>query len=217
MVGHALGVYHEQSRSDRDDFVTINVDNIDPKKVGNYEKTSFTSVGAYDFGSIMHYGSYYFSANKKPSMTKKSGAIITPKPRRALREGRGGHSLDLREREALGARCRDRRRDDDGERLPSSRSRSQGDGPLGHPEGKGPDATRPERRRLPLGRVRRQARLGLGELHRALSASRDAADRHARVQYDAREVAMGVRRGRRRWPRSVARYAATNCFSTSFL
>lgn len=77
-VGHALGLYHEQSRSDRDSFVTIHFDNIDPKKAGNYRKTDFPSIGVYDFGSMMHYGSYYFSANKKPAMTKKDGGIINP-------------------------------------------------------------------------------------------------------------------------------------------
>jgi hypothetical protein len=29
---HALGIFHEQSRADRDDFVTINIDNIIPRK-----------------------------------------------------------------------------------------------------------------------------------------------------------------------------------------
>lgn len=77
-IGHALGMFHEQSRSDRDDHVKILEDNIAPEKVGNYRKTEFASVGNYDIGSIMHYGSYYFSKNKKPTMLTKSGDEIEP-------------------------------------------------------------------------------------------------------------------------------------------
>jgi hypothetical protein len=78
-IGHAIGLYHEQSRSDRDDFVTIHTKNIDPKKVGNYRKTSFTSLGAYDVHSVMHYGSFFFAVDReRPAMTTKSGGIIVP-------------------------------------------------------------------------------------------------------------------------------------------
>ncbi|KAF7635721.1 Metalloendopeptidase [Meloidogyne graminicola] len=56
---HALGIWHEQSRSDRDDFVWIHYDNIIPKKHANYDIQKTTNLGApYDFGSSMHYAPF---------------------------------------------------------------------------------------------------------------------------------------------------------------
>ena len=56
---HALGLLHEQSREDRNDFVEILYDNIQfPLGLGgNFSQAIFTSsdVGKYDFNSIMHY------------------------------------------------------------------------------------------------------------------------------------------------------------------
>jgi hypothetical protein len=75
-IGHAIGLFHEQSRSDRDAYVTVHTANILPKELDNYRRTTFTSLGSYDFSSIMHYGSYAFSANGKPTVTRRSGAAI---------------------------------------------------------------------------------------------------------------------------------------------
>lgn len=58
---HAAGAWHEQSRSDRDDFVTILWDNIEDGKEGNFEKKEDElDIGEYDYGSIMHYPSWAF-------------------------------------------------------------------------------------------------------------------------------------------------------------
>lgn len=79
-IGHALGLFHEQSRSDRDQYVTIDYSNIQSGFASNYDIASgSTNLITYDFGSIMHYGSYFFAANSsKPVMTKKDGSIISP-------------------------------------------------------------------------------------------------------------------------------------------
>ena len=37
---HALGAYHEQSRADRDDYITINIENVYDGAVDNYKKKS---------------------------------------------------------------------------------------------------------------------------------------------------------------------------------
>lgn len=62
---HALGFYHEQSRYDRDDYVTINFDNILEGREHNFDKASetFTTTNgvSYDYWSVMHYGPYAFS------------------------------------------------------------------------------------------------------------------------------------------------------------
>lgn len=70
-VGHALGYFHEQTRIDRDTYVTINEGNIDPTRLFNFQK--YTALegfdsGAYDYGSIMHYGRYAWSNNGQPSI-----------------------------------------------------------------------------------------------------------------------------------------------------
>jgi hypothetical protein len=54
---HALGVYHEQSRSDRDNFVEIRWNNIQDDAIGNFQKKpASVDYFDYDYGSLMHYG-----------------------------------------------------------------------------------------------------------------------------------------------------------------
>lgn len=56
-LGHALGLWHEQSRQDRDSFVTINWTNIRTDLKHNFEKhvSDGLDIGAYDYDSLMHY------------------------------------------------------------------------------------------------------------------------------------------------------------------
>ena len=58
-IGHALGFRHEQSRPDRDSYVTVYWDNIQSGKRSNFEKRNEKEVDyqgtEYDYGSIMHY------------------------------------------------------------------------------------------------------------------------------------------------------------------
>uniref|UniRef100_A0A915HNG2 Zinc metalloproteinase n=1 Tax=Romanomermis culicivorax TaxID=13658 RepID=A0A915HNG2_ROMCU len=67
--GHALGLWHEQSRPDRDYYVTINTKNIYRQTLSNFQKYSTSDVALtdqipYDLGSIMHYGSTAFAINE---------------------------------------------------------------------------------------------------------------------------------------------------------
>jgi Astacin (Peptidase family M12A) len=58
-IGHAAGLYHEQSREDRDNFVTIHWGNIRCCFLeGNFEKNVLDGmdIGPYDFESVTHYG-----------------------------------------------------------------------------------------------------------------------------------------------------------------
>jgi hypothetical protein len=75
-IGHTVGLAHEQSRFDRDDYVTIHFENIDADKVSQFDKTNFQAIGEYDITSIMQYDSTAFSNNGKPSMTDKSDNVI---------------------------------------------------------------------------------------------------------------------------------------------
>merc|ERR1712215_495017 len=78
-IGHALGFYHEQSRPDRDQYVTINWNNIISNMKFNFNKyprSTIDSLGTpYDYGSVMHYGSRAFSSNRRPTITPKQSGV----------------------------------------------------------------------------------------------------------------------------------------------
>jgi Astacin (Peptidase family M12A) len=78
--GHALGLWHEQSRPDRDQWVRILPDNIQDKFKNNFELKDDPDVaranGPYDFGSIMHYGLNAFSKNNQPTIQVKNPAGV---------------------------------------------------------------------------------------------------------------------------------------------
>lgn len=76
---HALGFYHEHTRPDRDDYITILRENVRKGKWGNFDKRTPETTSAdfaYDYGSIMHYGPYFFSKSKK----RKKTTILPKKP-----------------------------------------------------------------------------------------------------------------------------------------
>jgi hypothetical protein len=70
-IGHAVGLWHEQSREDRDLFVTINWANIQSGMEHNFDQhiTDGDDLGAYDYGSIMHYPRTAFSVNGQETIT----------------------------------------------------------------------------------------------------------------------------------------------------
>jgi hypothetical protein len=76
-IGHAMGLFHEQTRHDRDQFVKINWENVTPETRFNFEKhskTVGTDTGPYDFDSIMHYGPTAFSIdNEKKTIERLDG------------------------------------------------------------------------------------------------------------------------------------------------
>eukprot|EP01064_Diplonema_japonicum_P009321 TRINITY_DN167_c0_g1_i6.p1 TRINITY_DN167_c0_g1~~TRINITY_DN167_c0_g1_i6.p1 ORF type:complete len:1430 (+),score=464.76 TRINITY_DN167_c0_g1_i6:115-4290(+) len=74
-LGHSLGLMHEQTRNDRDSYVFVDTAEIKPSELGQFSKTGAAgrSIGAYDYGSIMHYGAFYFATGSSPS-------IVAPAP-----------------------------------------------------------------------------------------------------------------------------------------
>lgn len=64
-IGHVIGLWHEQSREDRDQFVTIQWQNIEAGREHNFNQhvTDGDDIGAYDYGSIMHYPRNAFTVN----------------------------------------------------------------------------------------------------------------------------------------------------------
>ena len=88
-------MFHEQSRPDRDDYVSINWNNIDPGKSNipsnafenfffsaqkfNFDKYTNdevdTQMTSYDYGSVMHYDRYAFALNRtQPTITPTMNA-----------------------------------------------------------------------------------------------------------------------------------------------
>ncbi|CAF3376573.1 unnamed protein product [Rotaria sp. Silwood1] len=72
---HALGFWHEQSRPDRDNYVTIDFNNVQPGKEHNFNKYSFEITDTlnlpYDYNSVMHYSKTAFSMNGLPTIITK--------------------------------------------------------------------------------------------------------------------------------------------------
>jgi hypothetical protein len=64
-IGHALGLWHEQSREDRNRFVTVHPENVLPHALHNFDQhvEDGDDLGPYDYGSIMHYPRDAFSRN----------------------------------------------------------------------------------------------------------------------------------------------------------
>ncbi|VDL72606.1 unnamed protein product [Nippostrongylus brasiliensis] len=58
-VAHALGLYHEQSRYDRDNWINIYPNRVPRGLLYNFAKVSRRSMDTYrtqyDIGSVMHY------------------------------------------------------------------------------------------------------------------------------------------------------------------
>jgi astacin len=76
-IGHAVGLWHEQSREDRDEYVTIHWENIEEDMEHNFEQhiADGDDVLGYDYNSIMHYPRWAFSTNGD-TITPPAGVTI---------------------------------------------------------------------------------------------------------------------------------------------
>ncbi|XP_018019619.1 astacin-like metalloprotease toxin 5, partial [Hyalella azteca] len=71
-IGHALGMKHEQARSDRDDNIIVYMANIKPGMENNYDK--FPTINfevPYDYYSLMQYHDRSFGIDDKRVMLAK--------------------------------------------------------------------------------------------------------------------------------------------------
>nr|BAU68232.1 hatching enzyme [Hynobius tokyoensis] len=88
---HALGFTHEQSRSDRDDYVRIATEYIPKDKMSNFNKEDTNNLGLeYDYSSVMHYDKYAFT-----SSTGQQTIYPTKDPNAEIGQRRGVSNLDV--------------------------------------------------------------------------------------------------------------------------
>lgn len=90
-LGHAIGLWHEQCRRDRDTFILIDLDNVKPESAHNFAQriVETADLGGYDFGSIMHY---------PPTAFAVAPGLVTIRPRKPLPPG-----VVMGQRDALSA------------------------------------------------------------------------------------------------------------------
>ena len=81
-IGHAIGLLHEHTRSDRDQNVKININNIETAHCLQFlmNKLPGALCGPYDFSSVMHYPAQAFSCNKKATIEARAPHLLTYNP-----------------------------------------------------------------------------------------------------------------------------------------
>jgi hypothetical protein len=77
-IGHAVGLWHEQSREDRDQHVRIAWENIIADMQHNFDQhiTDGDDIGPYDYDSVMHYPAKAFSSNNEDTIVALGGQAI---------------------------------------------------------------------------------------------------------------------------------------------
>lgn len=72
---HLLGFFHMQSASNRDEYIDVLWENINPETTGNFDKYGadmITGFGVeYDYGSVMHYSGKAFSIDGSPTLVPR--------------------------------------------------------------------------------------------------------------------------------------------------
>ncbi|KAK6730025.1 hypothetical protein RB195_006841 [Necator americanus] len=94
-LAHSLGVFHEQSRYDRDVAVQLNRNVVDPTLLFNFAKISPRELNTYrlpyDVGSVMHYTPTEFSSYKSiPALT-----TVDPNLQQTMGQMEGPSFLDV--------------------------------------------------------------------------------------------------------------------------
>jgi hypothetical protein len=77
-IGHAVGLWHEHSREDRNQYIDILWENIQEGREHNFTQhiSDGDDVGVYDFASIMHYPALAFTKNGQATIVPKKAETI---------------------------------------------------------------------------------------------------------------------------------------------
>ena len=78
-IGHAVGLWHEHQRNDRDTHIWVSSDPFNPSRF-NYKQKGGRALdsGPYDYGSVMHYSSYELRTIP-PSIPLGGGGLLIGK------------------------------------------------------------------------------------------------------------------------------------------
>ena len=98
-LGHIIGLWHEQSRPDRDLYVKIKEMNIEPIMMHNFQKRFFWEVDTtglmYDYGSVMHYDRKAFSINGEDTIKVVNELVYAEEGRPELGQRHGLSKKDI--------------------------------------------------------------------------------------------------------------------------
>jgi hypothetical protein len=70
-LGHTIGLWHEQSRPDRNTYISVNYDNLIKASIANFNQiydNAQTFGTLFDYASIMEYPAFAFSRNGGPAI-----------------------------------------------------------------------------------------------------------------------------------------------------
>ncbi|AZA80605.1 hypothetical protein C1637_12795 [Chryseobacterium lactis] len=77
-MGHAVGLYHEHARKDRDQYVSIQWNNIQDGQAYNFNiYNSGTDIGVFNINSVMMYWPNSYSKNGQPTIKRADNTNFT--------------------------------------------------------------------------------------------------------------------------------------------
>lgn len=77
-MGHTVGLYHEHCRKDRDQYVSIQWNNIQNGQAYNFDiYNSGTDIGPFNINSVMMYWPDSYSKNGQPTIKRANGTTFT--------------------------------------------------------------------------------------------------------------------------------------------
>ena len=81
-MGHTVGVWHEQTRPDRDTYVSVNYNAVIKGSRGNFDPIydNQQMLSPYDYASVMEYPAFSFSRNGEPCIETVPSGIPLSNP-----------------------------------------------------------------------------------------------------------------------------------------
>jgi len=76
-MGHTVGLWHEQSRADRNTYLSVNYSNLIKGSISNFDQIFDNAQQStlFDYASIMEYPDYAYSRNGGPAIESKPAGI----------------------------------------------------------------------------------------------------------------------------------------------